>query len=337
MVRLRKNTPKPHILLLKNTVKKQLLPLPPRLLFRIKPWSHTTTLVCIFFLRHQLLNHPQLQAPPNKLFNLKISIPKPAWIIFYACALHWVWGCSLIFSTEPSRIAAWDAFSQLSNLLLGLLFMTVATLSYTALYRQRSAWLILPQQVVLSVTAFSQSSLIAAGHYADWVVRPPFFIFRDQIWGILLALFHLISMLMIAHENKSMSKIHFKNLLNWPFESGVAVYTVLNALLTFSPQSAVLSNLWQLIGGYSLIAVCYQLFAAASVLYGLLCNRIHIEIMGLIMLCSTFSIRAIALMSDSDITISDLNSTLLAIVLVVCSAARVVKLTYMRSKCPSQI
>ena len=134
-----------------------------------------------------------------------------------------------------------------------------------------------------------------------------------------------------------MSKLHLKNLLNWPFESGVAVYTILNALLTFSPDSAVLTNLWQIIGGYSLVAVCYQLFAAISVLYGLLSNRKHIEIMGLIFLCSTFSIRAIALLADKDITISDLNSTILALILIICSVARVIKLIYMRSTCPSQI
>lgn len=213
--------------------------------------------------------------------------------------------------------------------------MTVATLGYLGVYSHRSAWLMLPQQVVLSITAISQAKLIVAGHYADWVLRPAFFIFRDQIWGILLAAFHLVGMLLIAHTNRSMHKTNFKNFLRYPFEAGVAFYTIINALLTFSPESAVLSNLWQLLGGYSLIAVCYQLFAATSVLYGLLSNRINVEIMGLVMLCSVFTIRAIALLTDMDVTISDLNSTALAVTLIGCSAVKI--LTLIKSTWHSQI
>ncbi len=262
------------------------------------------------------------------------TIPRPAWVIFFACALHWVWGCSLLFSPEPSRIAAWDYYSYLSNFILGLVFMGVATLAYLGCYRNRSAWLMWPQQILLTITAFSQTHLMSAGHYADWVIRPHFFIFRDQIWGILLALFHFVGMFVIVHEHKSMQNCNLKCFIRYPFETGVAVYSICNALLTFSPNSAVLSNLWQLIGGYSLIAVCYQIFSSVSILYGMACRRINVEIMGLIMLCSVFAIRAVALLADMDVTISDLNTTLLAIILIAASATRVY--TLINKTCPYQ-
>lgn len=204
--------------------------------------------------------------------------------------------------------------------------MAVATLAYLGCWRRLSTWYLVPQQLILFLSAFGQTKLMIAGHYADWVIRSSQFIFRDQAWGILLSLFHLAGILLIANFHKPMSKLYPSVFIRYPFETGVAAYTIINALLTFSPDSAVLSNLWQLIGGYSLIAVCYQLFAAVSILYGMVSKKLNVEIMGLIMLCSVFAIRAVALLTDQDITISDLNSSTLAGVLIVSSATRIYRL-----------
>ena len=100
-----------------------------------------------------------------------------------------------------SRIAAWESFNFLPSTLLGIMFITIACMSFFSILKMKSVWWVVPQQIILMAMAFGQSKLMFEGHYADWVVRPPYFIYRDQVWGILLAIFHLMAMLLINTRN----------------------------------------------------------------------------------------------------------------------------------------
>jgi len=126
-----------------------------------------------------------------------------------------------------------------------------------------------------------------------------------------------------------------KRLICFPFETGVAAYIIVNALLTFNPNSAVLMSLWNIIGGFSIAAMIYQIFAGLAVILGMLTAKANIELMGLIMVCSTLSIRGYALLLDGDITLTDLNSSCLATLAILASATRIYTL-YM-NQCKSRV
>ena len=119
-----------------------------------------------------------------------------------------------------------------------------------------------------------------------------------------------------------------KRLICAPFQTGAALYIIVNALLTFNPRSAVLISLWQIIGGYSLAAVCYQIFAGAGILVGMFLRRANIEAMGLIMTGSTLAIRSYALLVDGDISFSDVNTTSLAVLFSAAALVRIYTLFY---------
>jgi hypothetical protein len=138
-----------------------------------------------------------------------VVLPNPTWIIFYASAIHWAWGISL-FVDGASRIAAWEVFISMPSILLGLMFISVACSAFYSILKRVSVLWMIPQQLVLMAMAFGQSKLIIAGHYADWVWRPPYFIYRDQVWGILLAVFHLLAMYII-HANQQIQKVCSKD------------------------------------------------------------------------------------------------------------------------------
>jgi hypothetical protein len=125
-----------------------------------------------------------------------------------------------------------------------------------------------------------------------------------------------------------------KRLICSPFQAGIGIYIILNALLTFNPNSAVLMNLWQIIGGYSLAAVCFQILAGSFILAGMVTEKINIEAAGLVMACSTLSIRAFALLSDKEFTLSDINTTCLVALMIVASTTRIITMT--RKICSSK-
>jgi hypothetical protein len=118
----------------------------------------------------------------------------------------------------------------------------------------------------------------------------------------------------------------WKRLYVKTFESGVGVYVIANAILTFFPGSSVREGLFVLVGYPGAAVPVFQIFAGLLKLTGLIAGKANLEASGLVMVGSIFIIRAITLMTDGAITLSDINSVIIAVLIVICNSIRVIQI-----------
>ena len=121
------------------------------------------------------------------------------WIIWFAIALHAIWGVALL-QFGPQHTTAVDALLTLNpTRFVGLGLIVVAGLATWSLLRHRSdlkgLFLALPQQFILLVSAAGAGNAILNGHYADGVPRPHVFILIDQIPIVLTAALHTAALI----------------------------------------------------------------------------------------------------------------------------------------------
>lgn len=121
-----------------------------------------------------------------------------SWTVWYVICLHWVWGALLLSSPAPLNITAINSlthFGFVSAPYVGILFLTVAFLAAIsrATPKAVSIFFILPQQLVLFVSAIGAVSAMTTGTFADGVERPIPFLIADQAPAVLIALFHITS------------------------------------------------------------------------------------------------------------------------------------------------
>ena len=129
---------------------------------------------------------------------MRLRIP---WIIIYAVALHLIWAGTMfadesaIFSTAPSGLS--DIFGTrfgAASAVLG-----AALLAGWALWRGKvdtvSLLALLPQQMILILSAAAAAEAIWGSQFADGVVRPRAFILTDQIPAVLIAIAHTAAIL----------------------------------------------------------------------------------------------------------------------------------------------
>ena len=129
-------------------------------------------------------------------------------LVWYAAALHLAQAGALAFdpragwATSLAGVVAWSgAWSPLA-----IAIASIATV-LACLWRRESRdptirfarfLMLVPQQFLLTLAAYSAGAAILAGQYADFVPRPHAFIFADQIGYPLIATFHTLAIFAIV-------------------------------------------------------------------------------------------------------------------------------------------
>jgi hypothetical protein len=116
------------------------------------------------------------------------------WIIWYAVLLHTLWACLLLMSQEPYGATALHVYSPLPRPLMAGALLTASVLAAWAVTRRQPSWqtlaALLPQQAILTVSAYAAVAAVVAAHYGDGVIRPRPFILADQAPVILVFALH---------------------------------------------------------------------------------------------------------------------------------------------------
>ena len=119
---------------------------------------------------------------------------RPSWIIWYAVLLHALWASLLLINEAPLGATALHVYTGVPTYLLAGLFFAAAGLAAVALMRDRPTWkslaLLLPQQGLLSISAFGALLAVIYARYGDGAPRPRLFILADQAPVILTMLLH---------------------------------------------------------------------------------------------------------------------------------------------------
>lgn len=121
-----------------------------------------------------------------------------SWIVWYVIAMHWLWGSMLQLGTAPLGITAISSlthFGFVSAPYVGLMLLTVSMLAAISRAAPKSVSLLfmIPQQLVLVVSALGAITAMQTGTFADGEVRPIPFIVADQAPSVLIAVFHILS------------------------------------------------------------------------------------------------------------------------------------------------
>jgi hypothetical protein len=121
------------------------------------------------------------------------------WIVFYAIAVHLLWGVVGLISGEiPKTAPTYGVASGLAEHLGGLFYIIVGLMAIAAAYVKgflNSLALVLPQQVVLLSSGFGSLICVIRGRYADGYSASPEFILVDQAANILVGVFHTLALL----------------------------------------------------------------------------------------------------------------------------------------------
>lgn len=132
-------------------------------------------------------------------------------IVWMAIAHHIIWGLLIlgwdgqIQATPISRLRMIFPDNVLAPCLFIVAGSAMAGLEQmdceSGCFWKRVGYL-LPQQIVLMLSAWSSLVAILNGYYADLEVRPRSFIAADQSVHILLAMFHTFAVVMIAEVKR---------------------------------------------------------------------------------------------------------------------------------------
>jgi len=116
------------------------------------------------------------------------------WIIWYAVLLHTLWACLLLASQKTYGATALHVYRPVPRTLMAAALLTASVLAAWAVTRQRPSWqtlaALLPQQAILTVSAYAAAAAVVVSHYGDGVIRPRPFILADQAPAILAFVLH---------------------------------------------------------------------------------------------------------------------------------------------------
>lgn len=125
-----------------------------------------------------------------------------AWVIWYCICLHAWWGVMLLLDPAVQGVTAINFMTTLTGSAWGsaLVFLGVAGLATVGLLRARPRTTtglieVLPQQVVLLLSAFGACAAVWLSRYADGVPRPRAFIAADQVPAVFIVLAHTAALL----------------------------------------------------------------------------------------------------------------------------------------------
>ena len=127
-------------------------------------------------------------------------------VVGITIALHLVWATGLLLHPDSIHATALHAMLELTGnpFLAATIFGAVALLAMLGLLAVRvteQVILILPQHIVLWISAVGVGWAMYFGQYADGVERDHWFIIVDQIPVVLLALGHTAALIFISRRN----------------------------------------------------------------------------------------------------------------------------------------
>jgi hypothetical protein len=116
------------------------------------------------------------------------------WIVWYAVLLHTLWACLLLTGSKPYGATPLHVYSSLPRLLMAGALLAASVLAAWAVTRHQRSWqtlaALLPQQAILTVSAYAAFAAVVVAHYGDGVIRPREFILADQAPVILAFALH---------------------------------------------------------------------------------------------------------------------------------------------------
>ena len=119
---------------------------------------------------------------------------RPVWIIWYAVLLHITWGCLLLASRVPYGATALHVYHGVPRVVLAAALFAASGLAMWGVTRRRPSWqglaTLLPQQAIMTFSAYAAVVAVAVAHYGDGVPRPRLFILADQVPAVLTMVLH---------------------------------------------------------------------------------------------------------------------------------------------------
>jgi hypothetical protein len=120
--------------------------------------------------------------------------PRSSWIIWYAILLHTLWGVLLLINQVPYGATAIHIYGGVPRYLMAALFFAASGLAVYGVTRPHPTWQslasLLPQQGLLTVSAYAAFVAVIISRYGDGVLRPRVFILADQAPVILTMILH---------------------------------------------------------------------------------------------------------------------------------------------------
>jgi hypothetical protein len=124
-------------------------------------------------------------------------------MVIYAISLHYVWSVILLTDSAALRVTAVDALHRFIPMpWLPMVLAAVASLALIAMAAQ-PPWfvvLLLPQQILLVMSAAGAVEAIWIAQYADGAIRDRAFIAADQFYSILACIGHTVAI--TAHASR---------------------------------------------------------------------------------------------------------------------------------------
>jgi hypothetical protein len=124
---------------------------------------------------------------------------RPSWIIWYAVLLHALWGVLLLASPAPYGATAMHIYDSVPRFALAAILFTASGLATWAISWRRPSWqslaALLPQQALLTISAYAAMLAVIQAHYGDGVIRPRLFILADQAPVLLTMMLHTVAVI----------------------------------------------------------------------------------------------------------------------------------------------
>jgi hypothetical protein len=123
--------------------------------------------------------------------------------IWFAVLLHITWVVSLLVDSSSTHATAVHGPAVLfpNHYGLALLLTTVAACATGAIFMELSRLkiaLLVPQQIMLGISAAATIQAMSLGHFADGVGRPRGFIISDQVPAVIALIVHSCTILYLA-------------------------------------------------------------------------------------------------------------------------------------------
>jgi hypothetical protein len=138
------------------------------------------------------------------------SIRTHPWIIWFAVLLHTLWAYLLLVTGKPYGATALHIYSPVPRLLMAGVLLAASVLAAWAITRRQSSWqtllALLPQQAILTASAYAAVAAVVVAHYGDGVIRPRSFILADQAPVILAFALHTAAVVDM-HARRSTAEI----------------------------------------------------------------------------------------------------------------------------------
>lgn len=145
------------------------------------------------------------------------------WIIWYAVLLHVLWASLLAASQNPYGATALHVYRLVPRPLMAGVLLVASALAAWAVTRDQPSWqtlaALLPQQAILTVSAYAAIAAVVVAHYGNGVIEPRAFILADQAPVMLVFVLHTAAVVEL-HARRSTAEILQDTLTTMDTEAG---------------------------------------------------------------------------------------------------------------------